>query len=152
MDFYKGNRYIKIGFRRISLVENYIVPQVSTLSRTSGTDGLGAVPLDYGRLSHNVDRERHAHGSNDCCTGTVIVEPMRRQSNASSSSSVGHTECGIERSANWLRSSMRRLEQVALPTVNLENSSVESRVEIGEDGRPVSAPSRLPPLATPGGK
>lgn len=152
-------------FRRKSLNENYIAPLSSTLTRTSGTDAVATAP-EIGRLSHDVSRERHAHASADCCTGTVFVEPLHRQSKADSSSTsaildetVPSEPCGNSRSP-WLRSSMRRLQQLTLPNVDRPDIAVNVdnggdsviRLEVPDDARPVSAPSRLPSLTTPSGK
>ncbi|XP_066156505.1 sodium-dependent transporter bedraggled isoform X2 [Euwallacea fornicatus] len=129
-------------------------PSTSTLTRTSAP-AESTAPKICSLSDDDVNRQRHAHASADCCTGTVIVEPLRRQSGAGSSSDLHETvpsePCGTGRST-WLRSSMRRLQQLTLPNVdraeavavNIEDSG--GRLEAGVAVRPVSAPSRLPPL------
>ncbi|XP_060523939.1 sodium-dependent transporter bedraggled isoform X2 [Cylas formicarius] len=91
----------------------------SSTTGLAGTSGTRGVSLDQLRL----DRERLAHNSSDCFTGTVVVEqPPSRDG------------------TTWLRSSMRRLEHLdfqAEPAAAAPELAVSSV-------RPVSAPSRLP--------
>ncbi|KAH1022786.1 sodium-dependent transporter bedraggled isoform X2 [Dendroctonus ponderosae] len=113
--------------RRKSLGEHFVAPH-----RTSETDAPGDCPV----LTNDVSRERHAYASAERCTGTVIVEPLHRQCEEASSSAyavIDETVSPDTRRTPWVRTSMRRLQQVALPTSG------------GQEGRPVSAPSRLPP-------
>ncbi|XP_044258014.1 sodium-dependent transporter bedraggled isoform X2 [Tribolium madens] len=107
--------------------------------RTSGA-GDSDDDIDWSWLqeaARGVNSERRAHAAGDCCTGTVVVEPLQR---ATSSSEVPKP------STTWLRSSMRRLRHFRLPS-NGENAPMETpRVEpVPEVVRPVSAPSRLLP-------
>lgn len=125
-------------FRRKSLGEHF-----TAAHRTSGS----AAPGNLGAACTNdVSRERHAHASADRCTGTVIVEPLHRQCEEASSSAytvIDETVPSESRRTPWLRTSMRRLQQVALPS---------SGGSGGPDQRPVSAPSRLPPPEPTAGK
>ncbi|XP_076267742.1 sodium-dependent transporter bedraggled isoform X2 [Rhynchophorus ferrugineus] len=144
--------------RRNSLTEANIAP-LPILFRTSGTDA-GTTPESENRLaSRDVDQQRHAHASVECCTGTVIVEPVRDQS-TSSSSSAAFDDAPVHKNddddttnrGTWLRTSMRRLQQLNLPSADDGQPNSNEGGDGGGAVRPVSAPSRLPSSNTSTGR
>lgn len=52
---------------------------------------------------HAIRIERHAHGSSDCCTGSVTVE-------------IPPSSTKNDRASTWVRTSMRRLQHLRLPS------------------------------------
>ncbi|RZC33826.1 hypothetical protein BDFB_002643 [Asbolus verrucosus] len=126
---------------------------IASPSRTSGPADDDVI--DWGWVQEAArGAERRAHAAGDCCTGTVVVEPLHRALTEPGGSSDAMAEASKDRrGTTWLRTSMRRLRHFRLPSDGTAGdvaameatgpSTQESAV-----ARPVSAPSRLLPGAS----
>lgn len=105
--------------------------------------GPGAVSEEEVDLSWS--QERRAHPPGDCCTGTVVVEPI-------------HSSESERNESSWLRTSMRRIRHLRIPsteapseieiTASDGSEMVTPRIEVTQcqslnTVRPFSAPSRI---------
>ncbi|KAG5900530.1 hypothetical protein JTB14_022837 [Gonioctena quinquepunctata] len=111
-------------------------------------------------IARDITLERRAHAAGDCCTGTVVLEvPRVTTAPCSSSASAMDEEPKDEaHKSTWLRSSMRRLRHVRLPSDQAPGNGEAgtARAQLDEPSgvatstpaaRPVSAPSRIPSSA-----
>lgn len=124
--------------------------------RTSAPCGDSDEDIDWSwvqDVARDVTLERRAHAAGDCCTGTVVVEPPRPVRPSSSSEPAMHEEPKEDARGTWLRSSMRRLQHLRLPSDEAGEPQVDPprpeqvQMQTTTAMRPVSAPSRLPASA-----
>ncbi|KAJ8910746.1 hypothetical protein NQ315_017203 [Exocentrus adspersus] len=100
-------------------------------------------------VARDVTLERRAHAAGDCCTGTVVVEAPRPISRPGSSSEPAmQEEPKDDARGTWLRSSMRRLQHLRLPSTETGGAAEHVPMQTSSSAstaatRPVSAPSRL---------
>lgn len=147
----------------IRRIENSIKSRCRS-DRTSGPAG-EELYANWGcmqDIESSVNLERRAHAAGDCCTGTVVVELPRASATQCSSlqSAMNEEPKHGSRNNTWLRSSMRRLRHLRLPSdeastqtqhiaineqiLEPESTRIQIPVTSANINRPVSAPSRIP--------
>nr|XP_023022300.1 uncharacterized protein LOC111510609 [Leptinotarsa decemlineata] len=148
-----------------------------TPDRKPGPAGDSDEEIDWSWLqdiARDVTLERRAHATGDCCTGTVVLEAPRTMPVPSSSSAPAMDEEDTAHKSTWLRSSMRRLRHVRLPSdqADEDNSAAEESATVtivpvtaayvatppnvatvpAAAVRPMSAPSRIPTVGRTAGR
>lgn len=105
--------------RSVGELGNLIAPV-----RISGTGADSDEEVDWNWL-----REQRTHPPGDCCTGTVVVEPLQRESDQ-----IPETD---RHESSWLRTSMRRIRHLRLPS---NESPSETDIAASDGGGEMVAP------------